>query len=321
MNRLRPLPALLMLAIPLAAPAPALAAVAHTVGPGETLWGIAAANNLTTRTLAAYNGLPENANVILGSTINVPTEAEGAEALRQAGIVPSAPATSSATVTPPPVGNEAVSAQAPAPMGSYVVRPGDTLSKLAATAGVSVDAIAAMNGLDPSKYLLYGTVIKLPTGSPTPPAASQPVPDEKVVPAADPHPTPGRVTSEQISEIAAQHGVPGSLASAIAWQESGFNNSMVSSANARGVMQVMPGTWDWVQDNLADTQLNPDSPTDNVKAGVLYLRQLLNETGGDENTAIAGYYQGLGSVRERGFYDDTQRYVENVQALRNRFGG
>ena len=37
--------------------------------------------------------------------------------------------------------------------------------------------------------------------------------------------------------------------------------------------------------------------------------------------AIAGYYQGLGSVRSRGLYDDTQQYVANVQALRSRFGG
>ena len=96
---------------------------------------------------------------------------------------------------------------------------------------------------------------------------------------------------------------------------------MVSSANARGVMQVMPGTWEYVQQNLAQRQLDPNSATDNVHAGVMYLRRLLDETGGDESTAIAGYYQGLRSVRDRGMYDDTSRYVENVQALRGRFGG
>ena len=58
-----------------------------------------------------------------------------------------------------------------------------------------------------------------------------------------------------------------------------------------------------------------------MHAGVLYLKRLLQDTGGDENTAIAGYYQGLASVRGRGLYDDTQRYVDNVQALRGRFGG
>ena len=308
MTRFRPPLAALLITVALAMPAAAGAAVPHTVQRGETLWTIAAQNNLTTRTLAAYNGLPEDGHVILGSTIQIPSEAEGAAALAAgAGTAAAAPAQSDGS--------------APAPMGSYVVRPGDTLSKLAAVAGVSVDAIAGMNGLDPSRYLLSGTVLKLPSGSPTPPAADAPAPAATVVPDAAPNPTPGRVTADDIAQVASAHGVPGSLASAIAWQESGFNNSMVSSANARGVMQVMPGTWSWVQENLTDRPLNPDSPTDNVHAGVLYLRQLLDETGGDEDTAIAGYYQGLGSVRSRGLYDDTKRYVENVQALRGRFGG
>jgi soluble lytic murein transglycosylase-like protein len=86
-------------------------------------------------------------------------------------------------------------------------------------------------------------------------------------------------------------------------------------------MQVMPGTWDYVQAMLAQRRLDPNSAVDNVHAGVLYLKRLLADTGGDENTAIAGYYQGLGSVRSRGLFDDTQRYVDNVQALRGRFGG
>ena len=110
--------------------------------------------------------------------------------------------------------------------------------------------------------------------------------------------------------------MPASLASAIAWQESGFNNAMVSSANARGVMQVLPGTWQWVQHNLALRQLNPANPIDNVGAGVLYLGRLLQQTGGDPAMAAAGYYQGLASVRRIGMLPETQRYVANVLALR-----
>ena len=53
----------------------------------------------------------------------------------------------------------------------------------------------------------------------------------------------------------------------------------------------------------------------------IHIGHLLRETGGDPSTAIAGYYQGLASVRSRGMYEDTQRYVANVQALRSRFGG
>src|SRR3954454_15218566 len=68
------------------AAAPAGAAVSHTVQPGETLWSIAAANNLTTRTVAAFNGLSESSQVVLGSTINVPTTVEGASALIAKGV-------------------------------------------------------------------------------------------------------------------------------------------------------------------------------------------------------------------------------------------
>jgi soluble lytic murein transglycosylase-like protein len=86
-------------------------------------------------------------------------------------------------------------------------------------------------------------------------------------------------------------------------------------------MQVMPGTWSWVQANLAGTKLDPASATDNVKAGSLYLAHLLRETGGDPALAAAAYYQGLSSVRRVGMLPETRQYVANVLALRSRFGG
>jgi LysM repeat protein len=293
---------------------PASAAAPHTVQPGETLWSIAAANNLTTRTVAAYNGLSEDAQVVLGSTINVPTPVEGYAALQQAGLVAAAPAAVPAAPAAPSPG-------APAPLGGYTVRAGDTLSALAAQTGVSIDSMAAMNGLDPAGLLLTGTMIKLPGGAPAPAQAAAPAPATTVVPEAAPAPTSQMLSATDVQNVAAAHGVSPSLAAAIAYQESGFNNGMVSSANARGVMQVMPGTWDYVQQNLAGRALDPNSATDNVHAGVMYLKRLLTDAGGDESAAIAGYYQGLASVQERGMYDDTQQYVDNVQALRSRFGG
>jgi N-acetylmuramoyl-L-alanine amidase len=353
--------------------APASAAVSHTVQPGETLWSIAAANNLTTRTVAAYNGLSEDAQVVLGSTIMVPTTVEGYAALQNAGLVAATPTAAApapsgggsytvrpgdtlsalaarsgvslqtmaatngldpagvlvagSTLTLPtgaaaPAATSAPTTGAPAPQGAYKVRPGDTLTGLARQSGVSLEAMAAMNGLDPSGVLLTGTVLKLPSGAPAPAQASTPEPTQTVVPAAAPEPTGQRLSAIDVQNIAAAHGVSPSLAAAIAWQESGFNNGMVSAANARGVMQVMPGTWDYVQQNLAGGRpLDPNSATDNVHAGVMYLKRLIDDAGGDESAAIAGYYQGLSSVRNRGMFDDTQRYVQNVQALRSRFGG
>ena len=296
---------LLMVAVALCAPASAPAAVPHTVQPGETLWSIAAANNLTTRTVAVFNGLSEDSHVVLGSTIMVPTVAEGA-----AKLATTAPAAPAAPAVP--------TGAAPPPAGAYTVQPGDTFSGLAARTGVSAEQVAGVNGLDVNAPLVAGTAIKLPpAAAPAAPATST----TPQAPQAAPAPSPTRVTSGEIASVASQHGVPASLAAAIAWQESGFNNAMVSSANARGVMQVMPGTWDWVQRNLASRQLDPNSATDNVHAGTLYLRQMLQETGGDPALAAAGYYQGLASVRRIGMLPETQRYVANVMALRGRFGG
>jgi|tagenome__1003787_1003787.scaffolds.fasta_scaffold20573458_2 soluble lytic murein transglycosylase-like protein len=291
-----------LLLLALLVPSTASAAIPHTVAPGETLWQLAAMNNMTTRSFAAANGLSPDAHIISGTTIKIPSVSEAAGALATAAPVAQASA-------------------APEAMGGYTVRPGDSLSAIAATSRVPMSAIAAMNGLDPNGLLLSGTVIKLPTGSPAPAGAAQPAPATTRVPEAAPYASSGRVTSGDIATVANRNGVPSSLASAIAWQESGFNNGMVSSANARGVMQVMPGTWNWVQQNLARRQLNPSLPIDNVGAGVLYLGHLLRETGGDPALAAAGYYQGLSSVRSIGMLPETRRYVDNVLALRSRFGG
>jgi N-acetylmuramoyl-L-alanine amidase len=301
--------------------APASAEVAHTVAPGETLWSIAAANNLTTRTVAAYNGVSEDHQVVLGSVLRVPTVAEGYAALQAAGLV-SAPASVPAAAPADATVAPAEPSPAPPVRGGYTVRPGDTLSGLAARSRVPLAQMAYMNGLKHDAMLIAGTPLKLPTGSPVLQGGQGAAPAPAAVPNASPAPSPGRVTGAQVGQIAAEHGVPGSLAAAIGWQESGFNNAMVSSANARGVMQVMPGTWDWVQANLSrNRRLDPSSAADNVRAGSLYLGQLLRETKGDPAVAAAGYYQGLASVRRIGMLPETRRYVANVLALRSRFGG
>jgi LysM repeat protein len=288
---------------------PAQGAVPHTVQPGESLFSIASANNFTTRTIAVFNGLSEDAPLVAGTTIQIPSEAEGAAALGTA-----APSTG----TPAPASSS--SAAAPPVLGGYTVRPGDTLSGIAASSGVTVGQLAWMNGLEADQPLQIGTALKLPNGSQVAaPNAAQPAPS--AVPQAAPNPSPARLTSSQIGQVAAQHGVSSSLAAAVAWQESGFNNAVVSSANARGVMQVLPGTWTWVEQNLAGQALDPNSAIDNVSAGSMYLGQLIRDAGGDESLAAAFYYQGEASVRAVGMLPETQRYVANVTALRSRFGG
>ena len=218
----------------------------------------------------------------------------------------------------------------------HTVTQGESLSSVAAADGLSVEELAAANGLDPNGLLLSGTTLNLTgSGSTTTTfvsttvssgssaATSQPVgAAAQGSAAAPPYPTPERVSAGEVGSIAAANGVSPSLAQAIGWQESGFNNDLVSSAGARGVMQILPGTWDWIQRSLtAGMPLAPASAADNVRGGVLLLHSLLAATGGDPAMAAAGYYQGLPSVRQNGLYSDTQQYVNTVMALRAQFGG
>ena len=311
-------------------PAASAAAAIHEVAPGETLSGIAIADGLPVGAVAAANGLTIDAHVVAGQVLTIPPA--GATSLPTAAGGSSSAGTSVAgdgdadaddvAGSDDVSGASTTSAAAPPALGAYTVQPGDTLSELALRSRVPAAQIAYMNGVTLEQPLLAGTVIKLPTGSPLANTATATSATETVVPAAAPSATPVRLSASEVSSIAAANGVPGSLAAAIAWQESGFNNAFVSSANARGIMQLLPGTWNYVQSTLIPGQhLDPASAADNVRAGSLYLAQLLRESGGDPATAVAGYYQGLASVRSGGMLPATRRYVANVLALQGRFGG
>jgi soluble lytic murein transglycosylase-like protein len=91
----------------------------------------------------------------------------------------------------------------------------------------------------------------------------------------------------------------------------------VSVANAIGTMQIIPSTGAWVS-GVIGRRLDLLDPSDNVTAGVMVLRILTREAG--ERNAVAGYYQGLRSVRQHGMFADTKQYVRSVLALRRQFG-
>jgi len=286
--------------VALGLPASAGAHVLHTVAASETLTSIAAADGLSVASLAAVNGLSPESQLLAGATLVIP---------------PRAAATTSGSE---PAGDDAGGETGSPTVTGYLVQPGDTLSAIAARVGTSVSGLAAANGLEPSRVLLAGTVLRV---SGLAGASSGTNAAQQVGSAAPPYPTAERVSAGEVGAIAAVNGVPASLAAAIGWQESGFNNALVSPADARGVMQIVPGTWAWVQQHLAAGSLAPASAWSNVRGGVLLLRSLLDATGGDPALAAAGYYQGLASVRSQGMYASTRHYVANVLALRQRFGG
>jgi LysM repeat protein len=271
----------------------------YVVQPGDTLSAIAARLGVSVGSLAAANGLDPSALLVSGTMLH----AAGASAATATAAAPASAPVASSTG------------------GGYRVQPGDTLSAIAARYGVGVNELASFNGLQPSGLLLSGSTLRLGGGSASAPASTEMV---STSPAASSgaQPTGETVSSSEVGSIASAEGVPPSLAEAVGYQESGFNNSMVSSTGATGVMQIMPGTWNYIGQNLAGPPpLSPSSATDNIRAGTLLLHSLLGQTGGDPAMAAAGYYQGLQSVRQHGLFPDTQAYVNSVMALRQRFGG
>jgi len=297
----------------LCVPATASAAFEHVVAPGESLYAVAAADGLSVDQLAAANGISADSQLTAGSTLAIPPQTGDA-------VSTSSPSTSESAAP-----SESSSVATSSSGGGYVVQPGDTLSAIAARYGVSIDALASANGLDPAGILPAGDTLSLSGGSSSSTEGVSTAPSTAASTdtssSSGAQPTAESVSPSDVASIAAQNGVSPSLAQAIADQESGFNNSEVSSTGATGVMQIEPGTWNYIQSNLGGPTLAPGSASDNVRGGVLLLHSLLDQTGGDPAMAAAGYYQGLASVQAHGMYADTQRYVNNVMALRQRFGG
>ena len=83
-----------------------------------------------------------------------------------------------------------------------------------------------------------------------------------------------------IDRWAGTYGVDPKLARALAWMESGFQQDVVSSAGAIGVMQLLPETWQLV-DTMLLGEVTPRTYDGNVRAGVRYLRWQLDQFDGD----------------------------------------
>jgi hypothetical protein len=113
------------------------------------------------------------------------------------------------------------------------------------------------------------------------------------------------------------YGVDPGLVRALAWMESGYHPGLVSSSGARGVMQVLPVTKDYVETVLLRRRV-PWTVSGGIHVGVVYLRQLLREFQGNERLALAAWYQGPASIRRNGVAPGTRAFVDDVLALRSR---
>ena len=124
--------------------------------------------------------------------------------------------------------------------------------------------------------------------------------------------SPGRNRYDRlIDEHASRHGVRPELVRAVIQVESAFDPKVRSPKGAMGLMQLMPETATGL--GVRD----PYDPTENIGAGVAYLRQLLTRYQEDETLALAAYNAGPGAVDRHGQqvppYAETRDYVKRVR--------
>ena len=124
--------------------------------------------------------------------------------------------------------------------------------------------------------------------------------------------------NSEIASAAAQFGVEEAVVRAIIHAESSFNPGALSRVGAQGLMQLMPAT------ARRFGVGNAFDPAQNIRGGVQYLGWLLKRFNGDLRLAAAGYNAGEGAVdKYKGVppYSETQRYVQRVAVLAERYRG
>lgn len=129
-----------------------------------------------------------------------------------------------------------------------------------------------------------------------------------------------------VAKYSAEYSVPKELVFAVIKVESDFDENAVSSANAIGLMQMLPSTYRWLTTILGDEYLEADLyvPETNIKYGTYYLSYLYSRFGSWEKALIA-YNWGEGNFSiflenegyTEGDYDSipvgqTKHYVQKV---------
>lgn len=268
---------------------------------GDTLSELAREHGTTVAALQALNAMGGSTTIYAGELLRVRPRAAKAPARRTATQV-----------------------------RTYRVRPGDGLIVVARRLGTTPDVLVRMNALR-QRVLYLGQTLRYPvkvtvrstaattSGGGTvriPGSVSRSAAVHRQLLAARPLPSKAAVR-QMIRSAARRHGVPVDLALALAYQESGFQQGVVSPVDAIGAMQVLPSTGRALG-RLHGRSYDLLKASDNVEAGVTLLKDLLRATGSVER-ALAGYYQGLGSISRKGLLPQTKRYVRNVTLLRARF--
>ena len=163
------------------AAAPASTGGTYLVRGGDTLTGIAARHGVTIRQLEAANGLKRNAWIYAGQRLKIPGQA----AVTAAAAAAVAPAAAPVAST-----------------GNYVVRPGDTLLRIAMRHDITAQRLAMANGMHANAWVYIGQRLKIPGQAPSDPASTG---------AASPAPAAGGTyvvrPGDTLIGIAIRHGI------------------------------------------------------------------------------------------------------------------
>jgi soluble lytic murein transglycosylase-like protein len=152
-----------------------------------------------------------------------------------------------------------------------------------------------------------------PTGFDPIVSASTPSPD--AAPLADPAELGGpslelMITKSMLYAAGMKHGVNPFLVMGLAWHESGWQSSVVSSAGAVGIMQVMPATAAVDGPELLGRSVNLYDPGDNIDIGTAILKHNLDHWHNDLAKALCAYYAGGAAVSDWAtMRADCKRYV------------
>ena len=152
-----------------------------------------------------------------------------------------------------------------------------------------------------------------------------------VIRSGSPSPGPARLPSfvtgaarrdltPAFERAASESHVPATLVMALTWRESEWEEGLVSPAGAVGIGQLLPATSTYVaRDLLHDPHLDPRRAADNIRLTARYLRQLIDELGGNERLGVGAFLQGSTSVRAQGLAPETAAYIRDVDTLRAAF--
>lgn len=190
---------------------------AYVVRPGDALERIAQRLGASPAALAAANGL-SNVNLIrVGQVLHWPVT----------GVYQSVAAPASATT-----------AYQPATSGSYLVRPGDTLSGIALNRNLSLDALASANGITNGRLLRAGTILRLPNVGAT---IASSVPGASVTPSTAPQASAPSAATTTVLSSGIYNVKPGDTLSGIALALGLTPNGLAQSNGLSLGTPIQPG--------------------------------------------------------------------------------